>query len=40
MHLKIFVDDCCAKEIARSLPTETVGREYLTNLRENCFTAA
>ena len=34
MHLKIFVDDCCAKEIARSLPTETVGREYLTNLRE------
>ncbi len=34
MHLKIFVDDCCTKEIARTLPTETVGREYLTNLRE------
>ncbi len=34
MHLKIFVDDCCTKEIARVLSTETVGREYLTNLRE------
>jgi hypothetical protein len=34
MHLKIFVDDCCAKEIGRSQPTETVGREYLSNLRE------
>jgi Gas vesicle synthesis protein GvpL/GvpF len=34
MHLKIFVDDCCAKEIARVLSTETVGREYLSNLRE------
>lgn len=34
MHLKIFVDDCCGKEIARSISTETVGREYLSNLRE------
>ncbi len=34
MHLRIFVDDCCTKEIARTLPTETVGREYLSNLRE------
>ncbi len=34
MHLKIFVDDCCTKEIARVLSTETVGREYLSNLRE------
>jgi hypothetical protein len=35
MHLKIFVDDCCGKEIDRHVPTERVGREYLTNLREN-----
>jgi hypothetical protein len=35
MHLKIFVDDCCGKELERHTPTETVGREYLTNLREN-----
>jgi hypothetical protein len=34
MHLKIFVDDCCAKEIGRVPCTETVGREYLSNLRE------
>ncbi len=34
MHLKIFVDDCCAREIARTQGGETVGREYLTNLRE------
>ena len=34
MHLKIFVDDCCAREVSRSLPAESVGREYLTNLRE------
>jgi hypothetical protein len=35
MHLKIFVDDCCGKELERHAPTETVGRGYLTNLREN-----
>src|ERR1700691_5854402 len=35
MHLKIFVDDCCAKEIERHWPSEGVGREYLSNLREN-----
>ncbi len=35
MHLKIFVDDCCAKEIGKHLPAEGVGREYLTSLREN-----
>ena len=34
MHLKIFVDDCCGREINRNTSTETVGREYLTNLRE------
>jgi hypothetical protein len=35
MHLKIFVDDCCAKELERHWPSEGVGREYLSNLREN-----
>jgi len=35
MHLKIFVDDCCAKELIKHLPAEGVGREYLTSLREN-----
>ena len=35
MHLKIFVDDCCAREISKHLPAEGVGREYLTSLREN-----
>jgi hypothetical protein len=35
MHLKIFVDDCCTKEITRNFPVEGVGREYLSNLREN-----
>ena len=35
MHLKIFVDDCCSKEIERQLPAESVGRGYLSNLREN-----
>jgi hypothetical protein len=36
MHLKIYVEDCCTREIERSLPPiEKVGREYLTNLRES-----
>jgi hypothetical protein len=35
MHLKIFVDDCCSHEVTRQAPTDTVGREYLTNLRES-----
>ena len=35
MHLKIVVDDFCGKEFGKHLPTEGVGREYLTNLREN-----
>jgi hypothetical protein len=33
MHLKILVDDCCTRELAR-LSSDTVGRGYLTNLRE------
>ena len=35
MHLKIFVDDCCGRENGRHQPAEGVGREYLSNLREN-----
>jgi hypothetical protein len=34
MHLKIFVDDCCTQN-GRHVLAEGVGREYLTNLREN-----
>ena len=35
MHLKIFVDDCCRHQMDRRVATETVGREYLSSLREN-----
>ena len=35
MHLKIFVDDCCTHNLEKHLPSECVGREYLTNLRES-----
>jgi hypothetical protein len=35
MHLKIFVDDCCTRELEKHLPPEGVGRQYLTNLRES-----
>lgn len=35
MHIKILVDDCCAGALLQHLPAETVGREYLSNLREN-----
>ncbi len=35
MHLKILVDDGCGRELERHLPAEGVGRQYLTNLREN-----
>lgn len=34
MHLKVTLDDCCREQI-RSISLETVGREYLANLREN-----
>jgi hypothetical protein len=34
MHLRIFVDDCGSRAAGTSPCTETVGREYLTNLRE------
>ncbi len=39
MHLKIFVDDCCGREIERHLAGDGVGREYLSNLRENASRA-
>jgi Gas vesicle synthesis protein GvpL/GvpF len=35
MHLKIYVDDCCAQQVERKPCTETAGREYLSNLRES-----
>ncbi|HTJ30998.1 MAG TPA: GvpL/GvpF family gas vesicle protein [Acidobacteriaceae bacterium] len=38
MHLKIYVDNCCKEQAdtaARQLPLERVGKEYLSNLREN-----
>jgi Gas vesicle synthesis protein GvpL/GvpF len=35
MHLKIHVDACCTKELEKHLPLEGVGKEYLSNLREN-----
>ena len=42
MHIKIFVDDCCSKDFDHhahvALP-DGVGREYLTNLRENAVRA-
>ncbi len=35
MHLKIFVGDCCGREIERHMASETAGRAYLSHLREN-----
>lgn len=34
MHLKIVVDDCATRESGKGPCGETVGREYLSNLRE------
>ena len=39
MHLKIFVDDCCGREVEKHLTAEGVGREYLSSLRENASRA-
>ena len=39
MHLKIFVDDCCGREMEKHLAGEHVGRAYLSNLRENASRA-
>jgi len=41
MHLKIYVDSCCKEQLdtmgklEKHLPLEGVGKEYLSNLREN-----
>ncbi len=35
MHLKVVVDDCCRDFPHPSLVPERVGKEYLSNLREN-----
>jgi hypothetical protein len=35
MHLKIVVDDCCGNSLDKHLPAQGVGRQYLTDLREN-----
>jgi len=36
MHLKVMLDDCCSEQIRRAIPDAgTVGREYLSNLRES-----
>ena len=39
MHLKMFVDDCCGHAFDRHLPAEGVGRQYLSDLRENATRA-
>ena len=35
MHLKIFVDDCFGHVVDKHQAAEGVGRQYLSNLREN-----
>jgi hypothetical protein len=41
MHLKIYVDSCCKEQLdamgkfEKHVPLEGVGKEYLSNLREN-----
>jgi hypothetical protein len=35
MHLKILVNGCSGRAIAKPLPQEGVGREYFASLREN-----
>lgn len=37
MHLKVVLDDCCREQVRRYSPepAATVGRAYLSNLREN-----
>jgi len=39
MHLKVAVDDCCKDRLVRSQPTERVGKEYLSGLRETATVA-
>jgi hypothetical protein len=37
MHLKVVLDDCCREQVRRytAEPVPTVGKAYLSNLREN-----
>ena len=35
MHLKILVDDCCGRALARQMPADGLDREYFAGLREN-----
>jgi hypothetical protein len=35
MHLKVLLDDCCKDQIRRYLPEGSVGKAYLSNLRES-----
>jgi hypothetical protein len=35
MHLKILVDDCCGRALARHIPADGLDREYFAGLREN-----
>lgn len=35
MHLKIVVEDCCSQSLDKHPPAQGVGRQYLTDLREN-----
>jgi len=37
MHLKVTLDDCCRDQMKRAVPEviHAVGKEYLSNLREN-----
>ncbi|HEX4036490.1 MAG TPA: GvpL/GvpF family gas vesicle protein [Acidobacteriaceae bacterium] len=35
MHLKVLLDDCCKDQIRKYLPEGSVGKAYLSNLRES-----
>lgn len=35
MHLKVLLDDCCKDQIRRYVPEGSVGKAYLSNLRES-----
>jgi hypothetical protein len=35
MHLKVLVDDCCGRALAKHLPTDGLNQEYFASLRES-----
>jgi len=35
MHLKVMLEDCCKEQVRRYLPEGSVGKAYLSNLRES-----